>query len=164
MSSRGPLKALLAHAASNALAPLLVVSPEISTTWIAGSLAEVFGRASKMPCVSPLALTFLYAIGAGMIAGGIYVIAHSAFPGWVRGTLLWPLITVTPAIATMQGWAAICFGIAVLAYGFDPFAPPIAFRGLLVLAGSAAMAGTLLFAYSTWLSRQPQQGSVPPRH
>ena len=53
--------------------------------------------------MAPTALLLLYLIGGAMVAGGIYVIAHGAFPSWIRGNLLWPLVTVTPAIAKLQG-------------------------------------------------------------
>ena len=98
-----------------------------------------------------------------MVASGIYVIAHSAFPAWVKGALLWPLITITPAIATLQGWASVSFGVAVLAFSFAPFAPAPAVGGLGLLAGVSVVAGSLLFAYSTWISRRPSAGSIPPR-
>jgi len=113
--------------------------------------------------MAPLILTFLYAIGGALVAGGIYVIAHRAFPAWVQGALLWPLITVTPAIATLQGWASVSFGVAVLAFSFAPFAPAPAIGGLAVLAGVCVAAGSLLFVYSTWTSRRPSAGSIPPR-
>ncbi len=113
--------------------------------------------------MAPLALTFLYAIGGALIAGGIYTIAHGAFPAWIKGRLLWPLINVTPVIATLQGWSAVSFGVAVLAFSFAPFAPAAAIQALRALALLGLVAGSLLFLYSTWLSRRPTAGSVPPR-
>jgi hypothetical protein len=113
--------------------------------------------------VAPLALTFLYVIGGAMVAGGIYVIGHSAFPAWIKGRLLWPLITVTPVIATLQGWASVSFGVAVLAFSFAPFAPAAAMGGVQALAAAGVAAGSLLFLYSTWISRRPTAGSIPPR-
>lgn len=113
--------------------------------------------------MAPTVLVFLYLIGGAMVAGGIYVIAHSAFPSWIRGKLLWPLITVTPAIAMLQGWASVSFGVAVLAFSFAPFAPAAAIDGLRALAGVGVAAGSVLFAYSTWISRRPQAPSLPPR-
>jgi len=113
--------------------------------------------------VAPTVLLFLYMIGGALVAGGIHVIARRAFPTWIRGGLLWPLITVTPAIATLQGWASVLFGIAVLAFSFAPFAPTAAIGALQGLALVGAAAGSLLFAYSTWISRRPRTGSIPPR-
>lgn len=113
--------------------------------------------------MAPTALLFLYLIGGALVAGGIHVIARGAFPNWVTGRLLWPLITVTPAIAELQGWASVSFGVAVLAFTFAPFAPAPAVGSLLALAGVGAAAGSLLFGYSTWISRRPQAGSLPPR-
>jgi len=116
-----------------------------------------------MPAVAPTALLFLYLIGGAMVAGGIYAIAHRALPSWIRGSLLWPLVTVTPAIAVLQGWASVSFGAAVLAFSFAPFAPAGAIEGLRVLAGVGVATGAVLFAYSTWISRRPQAPSLPPR-
>jgi len=106
--------------------------------------------------VAPLALALLYGIGGVMCAGGIFIVAHRAFPRWLTGRLLWPLIVVTPVIASLQCWATLCFGIALLAFSFGPFDPTVALDGLRVLAGAAAAAGVVLFAYSTWLSRRPE--------
>ena len=108
-------------------------------------------------------MLFLYLIGGALVAGGIHVIAHRAFPTWVRGGLLWPLITVTPAIAKLQGWASVLFGIAVLAFSFAPFTPAAAIGALQGLALVGAAAGSLLFAYSTWISRRPSTGPLGPR-
>jgi len=98
----------------------------------------------------------MYVIGGVMCAGGIFIVAHRAFPSWLTGRLLWPLVVVTPLIASLQGWATLCFGIALLAFTFGPFAPAVALDGLRVLVGAAAAAGVVLFAYSTWLSRRPE--------
>ena len=106
--------------------------------------------------MTPLALVLLYLIGGAMAAGGIFIVAHHAFPTWLTGRLLWPLVAVTPAIASLQGWATLCFAIALLAFAFGPFAPGLALAPLRVLAGAAAAAGVILFAYSTWLSRRPE--------
>jgi hypothetical protein len=116
-----------------------------------------------MPCVAMLTLLLLYAIGGAMVAGGIFIVAHRAFPKWVKGALLWPLVLVTRSIATLQGWATVCFGVSILAFSFGPFAPPLAIAGLRALAATTAAAGVGLFAYSTWLSRRPDPGSLPPR-
>lgn len=116
-----------------------------------------------MPGVALLTLLLLYAIGGAMVAAGIFIVAHHAFPAWIKGALLWPLVLVTRTIATLQGWATICFGASVLAFSFGPFAPPVAIAGLRALAVTTAAAGAALFAYSTWLSRRPDPGSLPPR-
>jgi hypothetical protein len=113
--------------------------------------------------VAPTALLFLYLIGGALVAGGIYVVAHGAFPTWVTGRLLWPLVTVTPVIAVLQGWASLSFGVAVLAFSFAPFAPVAAIGGLQALAGVGAAAGSLLFGFSTWISRRPSPGAPPRR-
>lgn len=113
--------------------------------------------------MAPTALLFLYLIGGATVAGGIFVIAHGAFPSWVTGPLLWPLIRVTPSIAVLQGWASVAFGVAILAFSFAPFAPAAAIGGLQLLAGAGGTGGALLFGYSTWMSRRPGAGSLPPR-
>lgn len=115
-----------------------------------------------MPSVALLTLMLLYAIGGAMVAGGIFIVTHHAFPAWVKGALLWPLVLVTRSIATLQGWATVCFGVSVLAFSFGPFAPPLALGGLRALAVATAAGGIALFAYSTWLSRRPGPDSVPP--
>ena len=91
-----------------------------------------------------------------MTASGIFIVAHRAFPKWLTGGLLWPLVVVTPGIASLQGWATLSFGIALLAFTFGPFAPPVALDGLRALAAAGAASGIVLFAYSTWLSRRPE--------
>lgn len=106
--------------------------------------------------MTPLALALLYLIGGAMCAGGIFIVAHRAFPRWLTGRLLWPLVVVTPRIAVMQGWATVCFGIAILAFTFGPFAPAVALEGLRAVAAAGAATGVILFAYSTWLSRRPE--------
>ncbi len=93
--------------------------------------------ALRIPPVAPIALLGFYLIGGAMVAGGIYVISHGAFPSWI--------------------------GVAVLAFGFGPFAPAAAIGALRVLAGVGVAAGSVLFVYSTWISRRPQAPSLPPR-
>ncbi len=113
--------------------------------------------------MAPLTLTCLYLVAAAMVAGGIFTISHAAFPSWITGRLLWPVVEVTPAIARMQGWAAVGFGVAVLAFSFAPFAPRATVGILVALAVLAATIAVLLFACSTWMSRRRQPGSIPPR-
>jgi hypothetical protein len=113
--------------------------------------------------VTPLALVLLYLIGGVLTAGGIFIVGHRAFPAWLTGRLLWPLVVVTPAIATLQGWATLAFGVALLAFTFGPFAPDVTMAGLRALAAAGAAAGVILFAYSTWLSRRPGAESLPPK-
>ena len=103
-----------------------------------------------------------YLLGAGMIGFGIFTVGHRAFPGWVKGIALWPLVNVTPAVAIMQGWAAVAVGVAVLVYAFAPFIAHGLRTGSSLLALGSAGASLVLVVYSTWLSRRPPAGAVPP--
>jgi hypothetical protein len=111
--------------------------------------------------VAPLILTFLYAIGGAMVAGGIYVIAHGVFPAWVKGALLWPLITsrdrdhsgLGVGVVRRRGAGVQLRAVCARARHRRPG----------VLAGVGVAAGLLLFVYSTWISRRRSAGSLPPR-
>ena len=111
-----------------------------------------------MPAVTPDVVLF-YLLGAAMIAFGIRIISRQAFPAWVTGSLLWPLIRVTPAIAALQGWAAVAVGAAAISYTLSGFVPERTW--LLGFGGGCAVVSLGLAFYSTWLSRRPA-GAPPP--
>jgi len=95
-----------------------------------------------------------YVPGGALLGAGVYLLMRGSFPGWWRERMLWPLVQVTPAVARLQGWAAVLLGLSILAIGFTPIVPEIA-GGVLVLAAMLAyLAAVALFLYSTWLSRR----------
>ena len=95
-----------------------------------------------------------YVSGTVLIGAGLYLIMRGTFPAWWQRRLLWPLVRVTPAVAHLQGWAAVGLGISILAIVFTSVAPD-GIAGILVVAAMAAyLVGLVLFLFSTWLSRR----------
>lgn len=94
-----------------------------------------------------------YVAGGALLGAGAYLLTRGDFPGWWRERLLWPLVQVTPAVARLQGWAAVGLGLSILAIGFTSIVPAIAAGGLVLLAMVAYVAAVVLFLYSTWISR-----------
>ena len=95
-----------------------------------------------------------YVSGTVLIGAGLYLIMRGTFPAWSQRRLLWPLVRVTPAVAHLQGWAAVGLGISILAIVFTSVAPD-GIAGILVVAAMAAyLVGLVLFLFSTWLSRR----------
>jgi len=96
-----------------------------------------------------------YVSGTVLIGAGLFLIMRGTFPAWWQRRFLWPLVRVTPAVARLQGWAAIGLGGSILAIVFTSVAPD-GIAGILVLAALAAyLVGLVLFVVSTWLSRRP---------
>jgi len=98
-----------------------------------------------------------------MAAFGIRVISHRAFPGWMTGIWLWPIVRVTPAIATLCGWAMVLLGVAAVAGAFATFTTVLSSAAAYALALASAATSLLLAAYATWMSRRPQAPSLPRR-
>jgi hypothetical protein len=96
-----------------------------------------------------------YVAGGALLGAGVYLLMRRSFPGWWQERLLWPLVHVTPAVARLQGWAAVGLGLSILAIGFTPIVPEIAGGVLVLVAMVAYLAALALFLYSTWLSRRP---------
>lgn len=103
-----------------------------------------------------------YLLGAATVAIGIRTIGRRAFPAWMKGALLWPLIRITPTVAILHGWAAVLVGAAAIAYAFAPFALGLTSVGVYRFALICVTASLLLVLYATWLSRRPEPGSLPP--
>lgn len=95
-----------------------------------------------------------YIAGGALLGSGAYLLTRGDFPGWWRERLLWPLVQVTPAVARLQGWAAVGLGLSILAIGFTPIVPETAAGGLVLGAVVAYLVAVVLFLYSTWLSRR----------
>jgi hypothetical protein len=95
-----------------------------------------------------------YVSGTVLIGAGLYLIMRGTFPAWWQRRFLWPLVRVTPAVAHLQGWAAVGLGISILAIVFTSVAPD-GISGILVLGAMAAyLVGLVLYVVSTWLSRR----------
>jgi hypothetical protein len=95
-----------------------------------------------------------YVSGTVLIGAGLYLIMRGTFPAWWQRRFLWPLVRVTPAVAHLQGWAAVGLGISILAIVFTSVAPD-GISGILVLGAMAAyLVGLVLYMVSTWLSRR----------
>jgi hypothetical protein len=105
--------------------------------------------------VTYAALGLEFALGGALLGIGIYLIRHSTFPSWWRRWMLWPLVSVTPSVTHLQGWAAVGLGGSILAIGFTPVVPDLAGGVLVLLAMLGYLAGVVLFLYSTWISRRP---------
>lgn len=99
-----------------------------------------------------------YVSGLLLIGGGLYLILRGSFPGWWQRRLLWPVVRVTPAVAHLQGWAAVGLGASILAIVFTSVAPAGVSGILVLLAMVAYLVGVLLFLFSTWLSRRRSAG------
>jgi len=96
-----------------------------------------------------------YVSGTVLIGAGLYLIMRGTFPAWWQRRLLLSLVRVTPAVAHLQGWAALGLGTSILAIVFTSVAPD-GIAGILVVAAMAAyLVGLVLFLFSTWLSRRP---------
>src|SRR5438477_11316757 len=109
----------------------------------------------NIAAVGYVAEGFAYIFGTVLIGAGLYLVMRGTFPAWWRRRLLWPMVRVTPAVSHLQGWAAIGLGIPVLALVFTTVAPEPVGGLLVVLALPAYLVGTVLFVFSTWLSRRP---------
>jgi hypothetical protein len=95
-----------------------------------------------------------YVSGTVLIGAGLYLIMRGTFPAWWQRRFLWPLVRFTPAVAHLQGWAAVGLGISILAIVFTSVAPD-GISGILVLGAMAAyLVGLVLYVVSTWLSRR----------
>jgi hypothetical protein len=108
----------------------------------------------KMPAVGYLGLGLAWAVGGVLLGAGLYLVMSGRFPGWWQDRMLWPLVHVTPAVAHLQGWAAMGVGASVLAIGFSTLVPELFGGGLILAAIVAYIAGAALYLYSTWLSRR----------
>ena|GEM_PF-2818723 len=100
---------------------------------------------------------FLLVGGVGLIGQGIWLIAKSRLPSWMKGIWKWPLGEGSPAaVANLFGWSSLLVGAAC--------APTVLFLGLwdrsttseisqiasifLIGAGSFALAWCVFFSRS----------------
>jgi hypothetical protein len=100
-------------------------------------------------------MAFAYVVGAALAAVGFFLTRQEAFPGWWRPWMMWPLVRQTPHVIHLMGWAGVALGGSILAIGFTPLVSEVLGGVLVLLAMLAYLAGVVLFAYSTYLSRRP---------
>src|SRR5579864_8828719 len=121
-------------------------------TWRSGGS----GTAVRLPELESPAVGYVlegvaYVSGVLMIGGGVYLVMRGAFPGWWGDRLVWPLVSVNPGVARLQGWAVIVLGASILAIVFTTVAPAVVGGGLVLGAIAAYVVGVGLFFVSTWL-------------
>ena len=95
-----------------------------------------------------------YAVGAPLLGIGLYIVLRGAFPGWWMEWMLWPVKTVTPGVARLQGATLIGLGLSGVAIGLSMWVSELAGGVLVVVAIAAYVLGAGLYVYSTWLSRR----------
>jgi hypothetical protein len=105
----------------------------------------------------------LFVAGAVSAVFGAYTISRRAFPAWMTGPWLWPMVRVTPEVAVAEGTAALFIGLASLTYPFVRFAAPEQIRLLTALTLIAAFVSVVLVVLSVWLSRRPEPAARPGR-
>ncbi len=91
-----------------------------------------------------LLMALAYVVGGALLGAGLYLGRQDQFPSWWRRWMLWPLVTVTPKVIHLQGWAGVALGASILAVGFT----------LVLFAMVAYIGGVVLFLYSAYLSRR----------
>ena len=108
----------------------------------------------EWPAVGYVVQGLAYVAGGALLGSGVYLLMRRSFPSWWQERLLWPLVRVTPAVAGLQGWAAVALGLSILAIGFAPIAGETAGGVLVILAMLLYLVAVALFLFSTWLSRR----------
>src|SRR5260370_39563437 len=93
-------------------------------------------------------------VGGALLGAGLYLGRQDQFPSWWRRWMLWPLVTVTPRVIHLQGWAGVALGASILAVGFTPVVPEMVGGVLVLFAMVAYIGGVVLFLYSAYLSRR----------
>ncbi len=101
-----------------------------------------------------LLMALAYVVGGALLGAGLYLGRQDQFPNWWRRWMLWPLVTVTPRVIHLQGWAGVALGASILAVGFTPVVPEIVGGVLVLFAMVAYIGGVVLFLYSAYLSRR----------
>jgi hypothetical protein len=110
----------------------------------------------------PSDAVLFYLAGGMLIAFGFHIISRQAFPRWMTGIWLWPLIRISAAIVLLSGWASVLGGTAAISYTFARFVP-VGAAWLLGFGIACGATSLLLLLYATWLSRRPEPGAQPPR-
>jgi len=95
-----------------------------------------------------------YAVGAPLLAIGLYIVLRGSFPGWWMEWMLWPVKHVTPGVARLQGATVVGLGVSAVAIGLSMWVPELTGGVLVVVAIAAYLLGAGLYVYSTWLSRR----------
>jgi hypothetical protein len=99
-----------------------------------------------------------YAVGAPLLAIGLYIVLRGSFPGWWMEWMLWPVRDVTPGIARLQGATVVALGVSAVAIGLSMWVSELVGGVLAVVAVAAYLVGAGLYVYSAWLSRRgPEQ-------
>src|SRR5713101_8320077 len=101
-----------------------------------------------------LLLAAAFVLGAVLLGVGLYLARQDEFPHWGRSWMLWPRGEVTPRVTHLQGWAGVALGVSILAIGLTPVVPEVLGGALVLVAMLGYLAGAVLFAYSTYLSRR----------
>ncbi|SRR6266540_1267372 len=96
-----------------------------------------------------------YVSGSLLIGGGLYLVMRGAFPAWWPTRLLWPVVSVTPAVAHLQGVAAIGLGASILTIVFATVVSETVGGVLVLVAIAAYLVAVGFFLFSAWLSRRP---------
>jgi hypothetical protein len=95
-----------------------------------------------------------YAVGAPLLAIGLYIVLRGRFPSWWMEWMLWPVKNVTPGVARLQGATVVGLGLSAVAIGLSMWVSELAGGVLVVVAIASYLAGVGLYVYSTWLSRR----------
>ncbi|HKB33732.1 MAG TPA: hypothetical protein VKF16_07680 [Candidatus Dormibacteraeota bacterium] len=98
-----------------------------------------------------------YAVGAPLLAIGLYIVLRGSFPGWWMEWMLWPVKNVTPGIARLQGATVVGLGLSAVAIGLSMWVSELVGGALVLVAIAAYLLGAALYVYSAWLSRRRQQ-------
>jgi hypothetical protein len=76
------------------------------------------------------AVVLLVACAGSSIPFGVWVLATSRWPSWMRGALKWPLgDRLTPDVIRLQGWSYVFTGSASLLLTFQVLALPTLLSG-----------------------------------
>jgi len=95
-----------------------------------------------------------YAVGAPLLAIGLYIVVRGSFPEWWMEWMLWPVKNVTPGVARLQGATVVGLGLSAVAIGLSMWVSELTGGVLVVVAMASYLLAAGLYVYSTWLSRR----------
>ena len=101
-----------------------------------------------------MVLGISYAVGAPLLAIGLYIVARGSFPGWWMEWMLWPVKNVTPGVARLQGATVVGLGLSAVAIGLSMWVSELTGGVLVLVAMASYLLAVGLYVYSTWLSRR----------